>query len=170
MQTVNLMPRGYANTQRSKRRLVISGAVMVAAVRAMCGLARCMDKRAEQRTLVNSMLERDVRDLDRARAAMAPERTRDERQSAALAPQIEDLAERLYGVRFFCPEGGRYLLAPDGHTAHCSLHGSVLAPRQPMAPPPDADLGRLLDSFTDMTATLSFQEEGLHATVTIDRK
>jgi len=106
----------------------------------------------------------------RACAAMAPERTRDKRQSAALTPEIQDLAERLYGVRFFCPEGGRYLLAPDGHTAHCSLHGSVLAPRQPMAPPPDADLGRLLDSFTEMTATLTFQEEGLHAAVTIDRK
>lgn len=88
MQTVNLMPRGYANTQRSKRRLIISGAVMVAAVMAMFGLARLMDKRAEQRTLVNSMLECDVRDLDRARTELA-----------SYGRELNDLAEQFSVVR-----------------------------------------------------------------------
>jgi|GEM_PF-3355730 len=88
MQTVNLIPQGYANTQRSKRRLIISGAVMVAAVLAMFGLARLMDKRAEQKTLINNMLECDVRDLDRARAELA-----------SYGRELNDLAEQFSVVR-----------------------------------------------------------------------
>jgi hypothetical protein len=79
-------------------------------------------------------------------------------------------AAKVYGVDFFCPEGGSYLLSRDGRTCKCSVHGTVLEPRQPAAPNKDSQLGRLVDEFADMTATLTFLEDGLRAVVTIERK
>jgi hypothetical protein len=80
------------------------------------------------------------------------------------------LADQLYGLHFFCPEGGTYSLAEEGQTCRCSVHGSVLAPRQPARPGDDSPLARLLKDFADLTATLTFLEDGLRAVVTIDRK
>jgi hypothetical protein len=79
-------------------------------------------------------------------------------------------ADRLYGVHFYCPEGGRYLLSPDGKTCKCSVHGTPEAPKQPARPDERSQLGRLMKEFADLTATLTFLEDGLHAVVTIDRK
>src|SRR5262249_42219054 len=84
--------------------------------------------------------------------------------------EAQRLADRLYGVHFFCPEGGRYLLSPSGKTCRCSVHGSVLKPRQPAPPRADSPLAQLLKAFAAMTATLTFLDEGLRAVVTIDRK
>ncbi len=81
----------------------------------------------------------------------------------------QHLAETLYGTPFECPEGGRYLVSPDGKHCRCSIHGSALSPRQPAAPGPDSPLGKLLSGFGDMTATMTFLPEGLRAVVTIDR-
>ena len=84
--------------------------------------------------------------------------------------EIEHLAERLYGVHFFCPEEGRYETAADGKSVVCSIHGTAASPKQLAAPAASSRLGKLLDEFADMTLALTFLEDGLHATVTIDRK
>jgi len=93
----------------------------------------------------------------------------DRKPGADLPTEIRQLGETIYDTHFYCPDGGHYVFGADG-TVTCSLHGSALAPRQPAAPQPKSDLGRLLESFADMTLLLTFREEGLHAVVTIDRK
>jgi Protein of unknown function (DUF1559) len=101
-----------------------------------------------------------------ARATVSPD---DRHPKADIPPQIHQLGAAIYDTHFYCPDGGRYVFGADGSVA-CSLHGSALSPRQPDAPSPKSDLGRLLNGFADMTLLLTFREEGLHAIVTIDRK
>ncbi|HZS09723.1 MAG TPA: hypothetical protein VFD58_33160 [Blastocatellia bacterium] len=84
--------------------------------------------------------------------------------------EAHEYADKFYAVHFFCPEGGRYQLSADGRNVSCSVHGSILSPRQPTVPDEKSDLGRLLREFTGLTATLDFTEEGLRAVVTINRK
>jgi hypothetical protein len=84
--------------------------------------------------------------------------------------EVHRLADRLHGLHFFCPEGGRYLFAPDGQECTCSVHGGVMMSRQPDAPNDKGQLGKLLQNFRGMTMALTFLEDGLHAVVTIDRK
>ncbi len=78
--------------------------------------------------------------------------------------------EKYFETHFFCPDGGQYVWSDDGKDVTCSVHGSASDPRQPAAPSPASDLGRLLSDFSDMTLTLTFLEDGLHAVVTIARK
>ncbi|HEV3261948.1 MAG TPA: DUF1559 domain-containing protein, partial [Gemmataceae bacterium] len=87
-----------------------------------------------------------------------------------VSARILQYADFLHTVHFFCPDGGSYVLAPDRKSMVCSVHGSILAPRQADAPADKSALGRLLDTFTGMTASLTFLADGLHAVVTIDRK
>jgi hypothetical protein len=79
-------------------------------------------------------------------------------------------ADQLYGVHFFCPEGGRYVFSRGGKTMACSVHGSARDPRQPDAPAEDGPWSKLMRGFDGMTATLSFLEDGLRGVVTIERK
>jgi hypothetical protein len=92
------------------------------------------------------------------------------RSAEAIGRDMQKLTDRLYGVHYFCPEGGHYLLAPDGKRIGCSVHGSADAPRQPAAPVEQSAPSRLLRDFTGLTASLTFMEDGLHAVVVIDRK
>jgi len=92
------------------------------------------------------------------------------RSTEELEQELRRLSARLYGVRFFCPEEGRYAAAPDGKSVTCDIHGSALTPRQPAAPSEKSNLGRLLHEFTDMSLALTFMEEGLRAIVIIERK
>lgn len=71
MQTVNLMPRDYARTERSKRRLIVSAAVTVAAVLAMFGLGRLTNQWVAQKERGNALLEGRVQELEVARAELA---------------------------------------------------------------------------------------------------
>lgn len=103
--------------------------------------------------------------LGRALTGFAPGRSATE-----LDKEIRQLSSRLYGVQFFCPEGGRYAITPDGKNATCSVHGSAMEPRQQFLPSEKSKLGKLLNEFADLTIALSFLEDGLHAVVTIDRK
>jgi hypothetical protein len=93
----------------------------------------------------------------------------DRKPGAHLPAEVRQLGETIYDTRFYCPDGGHYVFDADGSVA-CDLHGSALAPRQSDAPSAQSDLGRLLESFADMTLLLTFRDEGLHAVVTIDRK
>ncbi|HEV8002937.1 MAG TPA: DUF1559 domain-containing protein [Planctomycetaceae bacterium] len=101
-----------------------------------------------------------------ARAVVSPA---DRQPRADLPKEVRELGAAIYDTHFYCPEAGHYVFDADGSVA-CSIHGSALAPRQFDAPSPKSSLGRLLDTFADMTVLLTFREEGLHAVVTIDRK
>jgi hypothetical protein len=83
---------------------------------------------------------------------------------------VREATDRLRGEHLFCPEGGRYVVSADGRTVACSLHGTVLDPRQPAAPTEESTPGRLLRELAGATATLTFMQDGLHAVVVIDRK
>ena len=99
-----------------------------------------------------------------ARAATASD------ESGVSAARIGDQADALHGVHFFCPDGGRYELLPDGQQIVCSVHGSVLSPRQMPGPAAGSPAGRIMDDFGGITTALTFLEDGLHAVVTIRRK
>jgi len=71
VQTVNLMPRDYARTQRSKRRLMVSAAVMVAALLAMFGLGKLTNGWIAQKERGNALLEGRLNELTVARAELA---------------------------------------------------------------------------------------------------
>ena len=91
-------------------------------------------------------------------------------QGAGPGSPIYQEAVKLYGVHFVCPDGGKYEVSPDGKTCTCSVHGSMLEPRQGAAPAEESATSKLVRSFGGLTATLTFLEDGLHAVVTIDRK
>jgi hypothetical protein len=76
---------------------------------------------------------------------------------------------RLYDVRYFCPDDGQYVVSADGSVA-CSKHGSAAAPRQSIAPATTSELGKLLGEFSDMSLSLTFLDDGLHAVVDLERK
>lgn len=95
----------------------------------------------------------------------------DQGQSAEQSHAALVAAGELYfDSHFFCPDGGRYMRSEDGQGLVCTVHGSAAQPRQPAAPSPASDLGRLLSDFADLKLALTFLEDGLHAVVTISRK
>jgi hypothetical protein len=80
---------------------------------------------------------------------------------------LEETAQHLYGLHFFCPEGGQYVR--DGHGVRCSHHGTALDPHQAAVPQDNAAIDTMLREFTGLTVTLTFLEDGLHAVLVIDR-
>jgi len=83
--------------------------------------------------------------------------------------EIQRVAEQVYGVRFTCPEGGKYEVAGDGQSVVSDLFGGPLTPKQPPAPSKAGQVGRLLADLWQVTAELTFLEDGLHAVLTVDR-
>jgi hypothetical protein len=88
----------------------------------------------------------------------------------ALDRATVELAGRLAGARFVCPEGGAYHVSPDGRQVSCSVHGTAADPRQPSAPSEQSAAGRTMRRLTDLTATLSFVDDGLHAVLVVRRR
>ncbi len=78
------------------------------------------------------------------------------------------LERRVFGRVGICPDGGEYQAAPDG-LALCTVHGSLLAPRQPREPLPKSALGGLLKRLVAIRARLRFTDDGLHTVVEIER-
>lgn len=103
-----------------------------------------------------------------ARAYLAQNNTAPSGEATGRA--IHQYADQMHATHFFCPEGGKYLLAANGKTMLCSVHGDALTPRQPAAPLNDSSLDKLMKSFSGATATLEFTEDGLRAVVSIERK
>jgi len=95
-----------------------------------------------------------------------------DRKTKAGPPSAELLGRvaHVYGERPFCPDGGTYDLSADAHECRCSVHGGHNDPRQPAEPTAASPTGRVLKSFTGLTATVRFEEDGLRVVVTVDRK
>jgi hypothetical protein len=90
-------------------------------------------------------------------------------RAAAGDPALLGRVARVYGARPFCPEGGAYTLTPDGRSCRCSVHGSHDDPRQPAGPTEASATGRLMKSFSGLTAAIRFEDDGLRVVVTVDR-
>jgi hypothetical protein len=88
----------------------------------------------------------------------------------ALNLAASELAERLSGERHVCPEGGIYQVSADGRQVSCSVHGTASEPRQMDAPSDHSAAGRTMRRLTDLTATLTFMDDGLHAVLTVKHK
>ena len=88
----------------------------------------------------------------------------------ALDRATVELAGRLAGARFVCPEGGAYHVSADGRQVSCSVHGTAADPRQPSSPSDGSAAGRTMRRLSDLTATLSFMDDGLHAVLVVKRK
>ncbi|NQU20576.1 MAG: hypothetical protein HQ567_04785 [Candidatus Nealsonbacteria bacterium] len=91
-------------------------------------------------------------------------------QGAVSSKELNEATDRLHAVHFFCPDGGRYVVSPDGKDVSCTMHGTAAAPRQLVAPAKGSAMDRLMKDFSGLTAQLIFLEDGLHAVVTVDRK
>jgi hypothetical protein len=105
-----------------------------------------------------------------ARAFTASLTKLDDTKLETLCERTCKQADYLHGHHFFCPEGGTYRLTSDGKTMTCSVHGSIIEPRQPIAPSEQSSLGSLMKHFKGMTTTLDLTADGLHAVMTIERK
>lgn len=110
-------------------------------------------------------------DIARALTARAANQTGEAAPGGdALDRATLELADRLHGARHFCPEGGAYNVSPDGRAVSCSVHGTASSPRQPPAPSERSAAGRTMRELSDLTATLTFMEDGLHAVLVVNRK
>jgi hypothetical protein len=102
--------------------------------------------------------------------ALASSRDASAPAGEALDRALLETAGRLHAVRYYCPEGGAYHFSPEGREVACSVHGTAAKPRQPPAPSEQSAAARAMSSFKGLTASLTFMEDGLHATLVIDRK
>lgn len=78
---------------------------------------------------------------------------------------VMQYAGELYGCDFACPDGGHYLLADDGRSFSCSVHGSSSQPRQPERP-----LVPGAERLAEATATLTLMPDGLRVVVTLTQR
>ena len=62
------------------------------------------------------------------------------------------LADAFYGMHFYCPDGGKYEVSPDGKQVSCSVHGTAALPKQRLGPATGSPLDRLLKEFKGLTA------------------
>jgi hypothetical protein len=83
--------------------------------------------------------------------------------------QVDRLAESKYGVRYFCPEHGRYELDAAHDMVTCSVHGNRADSRQNLAVDDTSSFARFLSGLDELTATLKFDDDDLLATVEIVR-
>lgn len=84
----------------------------------------------------------------------------------------DDLRTAAFGLRgyeLYCPAGGKYSLEEGTRRAYCSVHGKSFRQVQPAAAAENAPLIKLVNSLKKIDARLAFSEEGLMATVEIDR-
>jgi hypothetical protein len=85
---------------------------------------------------------------------------------------VEDvprLSQAKYGVRYFCPDGGRYEFDAGRDEVSCSVHGNREHARQCPGLGEKTAFTRFIDSLDEVTASLRFQEDALLGTIEIVR-
>jgi hypothetical protein len=102
--------------------------------------------------------------------ALLRSHTGDKTDLLQIAKNANTSAERLFGYRAFCPDGGHYHLTADGKLVRCTVHGTTYLSKQQLTPNTKAKLGKLSQELKQVTAELTFTKEGLHAVLTMDRK
>lgn len=81
---------------------------------------------------------------------------------------VESRPESLYGLDFYCPCGGSYFMGEEH--MECTVHGSAFSPRQALLGHEEGAIDEVLDHFAGLTIGLKFLEDGLHATMKVERK
>lgn len=93
-----------------------------------------------------------------------------ERSVGATDTGLLNRVARVYGTRPYCPDNGLYKLTDDNRSCRCSVHGGHEDPQQPSSPTAVSATGQLLKTFSGLTATVRFEEDGLRVVLTVDRK
>ncbi|MFO0937563.1 MAG: DUF1559 domain-containing protein [Gemmataceae bacterium] len=93
-----------------------------------------------------------------------------DRKPVVLDANFYNRVDRIYGGRPSCPDGGKYELSADGRNCRCSIHGDVENPRQPQGPSAASSTGRVLKTLGGLSASIRFEDDGLHVIVIMDRK
>jgi len=90
MQSVNLIPGDYTRTRRSRRRLLVSGALALSLLLALSGFARLLHQTTTRALAANAALENELRGLesDRARLAATSQILRDLSQKIELVQTL----------------------------------------------------------------------------------
>ncbi|MFN7731072.1 MAG: DUF1559 domain-containing protein [Pirellula sp.] len=87
-----------------------------------------------------------------------------------LASKVRELESELLDSQAYCPAGGEYHFHEGSHRVDCSVHGTGMKPKQPIAPDVSTPVGQLLNQLHDLHMELTFMEEGLKAVATIELK
>lgn len=82
----------------------------------------------------------------------------------------DGLAERVFGLRLRCPDGGTYEVDPKTRAVRCSVHGARLEPRQGQAPHANSDYGRMLLELAEVTATLTLLRDAVGVEVAVRKR
>jgi hypothetical protein len=82
---------------------------------------------------------------------------------------VDQLAEAKYGVRYFCPDQGKYSFDVERDQVLCSVHGNREQSQQNPHLDRKSSFAQFIDSIEEIVASLRFQEEALIATVKIAR-
>jgi hypothetical protein len=85
------------------------------------------------------------------------------------ASETGSLSDAKYGVTWFCPDGGEYRFDRERDQVVCSVHGNRQHARQQLGLGQRSSFGRFFESIDDITASLRYLDDGLIATVRIDR-
>ncbi len=82
--------------------------------------------------------------------------------------QVNELADRKYGVTYFCPDG-EYKYDPVRDEVFSTVYGNRRNARQETSLNPDSSFARLLDSLEEIVVSARFQDQALLTSVEITR-
>ncbi|OYV88126.1 MAG: hypothetical protein B7Z73_09130 [Planctomycetia bacterium 21-64-5] len=85
------------------------------------------------------------------------------------ADDTDKLSDAKYGVTWFCPDGGEYRFDRERDQVLCSVHGNRQHARQQVDLAWRSSFRRFFESIDAITASLRSLDDGLIATVEIDR-
>jgi len=85
------------------------------------------------------------------------------------ADEVPELSEAKYGIRYFCPDSGRYIFDAERSQVLCTVHGNREHSRQ--HPPEDGKsyFAQFLENLEEITAKLRFRDDALIATLEIEQ-
>ena len=85
------------------------------------------------------------------------------------AGEVDRLSEAKYGLRYFCPDGGRYTFEPERSQVVCSVHGNREHSRQHPPESGESFFAQFMGNLEEVTAALRFTDDALIATLEIER-
>jgi len=83
--------------------------------------------------------------------------------------EVDKLAEAKYGVRYYCPDQGKYDFDRARDQVICSVHGNREHSRQNPHLERESSFASFIDSLDEIVAALRFEDRALIATVEITR-
>jgi len=87
----------------------------------------------------------------------------------AAIDDVPRLSEAKYGVRYFCPDGGRYAFDAQRNQVVCSVHGNREQSRQHPRADGKSSFVQFVEGLDEITTAVRFHDDALIATVEIVR-